>query len=851
MSPIKIDDTNFPVRFQSDLGGDLQLSSMTGEDQISHLFEYHLELVSENENLHFDDVVGLQVTTVLELRDGQRFFNGFITEFSYGGTDKDYTRYRATVRPWFWFLTRTTDCRIFQNMDVPAIIKQVFRDNGMKDFEERLSGQYRVWENCCQYRESDFNFISRLMEQEGIYYYFEHQAEGHVLVMADDIAAHQPFPNYENIPFYTGYKGVSKDYEDHLDIWTAKQYITPDKYAVRDFNFKTPKLKLLARSNEKTAHANPLADSEIYDYPGEYPKLENGSNYVKIRLQELQCKKETVQASGTCRGVSAGCLFALEDHPRKDQIKDYLVISVRHQIDNTEFRTEGSHEGEVYHCNIEVIDKTKPFRAARETPKPMVQGPQTAIVVGSSGDEIHTDEYGRVKVQFHWDRYGENDENSSCWVRVSQAWAGAKWGGIHIPRIGQEVIVSFMEGDPDRPIITGRVYNADLMPPYDLPGNKTQSGIKSRSSQGGSADNFNEFRFEDKKGSEEVYLHAEKNLTIKVESAESETVGASITTNAGASISRSAGADINRTADDNITDKAGKNITTESGENMKLTSGGSYELFTNLGIHIKAMNFVAALIESGAKDAAAALQKGGGGAAMATMTGGAGAGAAGAGAAAGAAVAALSPAIEAGVAELSSLSSDAAKAGEGVSDQAAAAGEKAAALSEAVASGASPEALGAAFMEFADAAMDAFDDAKKLIEGLFPQIPSIVLWAMKDINAHALWSMSLSTKVRDITIQAQSRDIHVNAKKNVNIGAETKDIQITGKENISIKAKDKNIVIEAGKEITLKCGKAEIILKEDGDITLKGKNIVNKTKSKFAVKASGAVSFKGSTVSEK
>lgn len=516
MSP-KIDDANFQIRFQSALGNDLNVHSMTGEEQISRLFEYHLELVSEKDDLHFDDVVGQQVTVILDIAEDQRFFNGFITDFSYLGDQGSFARYSATVRPWFWFLTRTADCRIFQNKNVPEIIKEVFRDNGMSHFEERLSGQYRIWENCCQYRESDFNFIARLMEQEGIYYFFEHHADKHVMVMADDIAAHQPFPNYSGIPFYTGNKGLTVNYKDHLDVWTARQFIVPDGYVVQDFNFKTPKLDLLARSKGETVHATPLPEAEIYDYPGEYPESENASNYVKIRLQELQCKKETVHAAGTSRGVSAGCLFTLEDHPREDQNKEYLIISVNHKMVNAEFEAKQQSSDEVYHCNLEVIDKTIPFRVARETPKPMVQGPQTAIVVGPAGDEIHTDKYGRIKVQFHWDRYGKNDENSSCWVRVSQIWAGAKWGGIHIPRIGQEVIVSFMEGDPDRPIITGRVYNADLMPPYTLEQNKTQSGIKSRSTEDGGPDNYNEFRFEDKKGAEEITLHAEKDMSTTIE----------------------------------------------------------------------------------------------------------------------------------------------------------------------------------------------------------------------------------------------------------------------------------------------------------------------------------------------
>jgi len=501
------------------------------------------------------------------------------------------------------------------------------------------------------------------------------------------------------------------------------------------------------------------------------------------------------------------------------------------------------------------MDSEIPYRQVRSTPKPIVQGPQSAIVVGPDSEEIYTDEFGRVKVQFHWDRYGQKDENSSCWVRVSQLWAGAKWGGMHIPRIGQEVLVSFMEGDPDKPVITGRVYNAECMPPYALEQNKTQSGIKSRSTKGGGPDNFNELRFEDKKGSEEVYLHAEKNLTIDVKNAEAETVGTSITTNAGASISRSAGADINRTADDNITDKAGKDITTESGKNMSLKAGGAYVLFTNLGIHLKAMNFVADLIESSAKKAAEALQKGGGAAATATMQGGAGAGADSASNTAQSVQKALTPAILAGASELQAFTD---KASDGLSDQAIATNEKASALSDAIESGASPEVVAAAFLALADAALDTLSAPKKMIEGLIEQIPNIELWAMKDVNAHALWSMTLSTKTRDISIQAENKDINVKAKKNIKIEAEDQDIdikaskkniQITGKEKISLKAEDKDLVIEAAKkkvkiksadQIFLQCGSATISMSKSGNIVIKG--------AKVNIKGSGPVTIKGTPI---
>lgn len=525
MADLKPSDSNSPVRFVSPLTDKLLVRTVQGEEEIGGLFVFELELISTDNEMKFDDVVGQQVTTILVLEDDERFFNGYITEFRYLGIDGPYSRYHATIRPWFWLLTRTSDCRIFQKMKVTDIIKEVYRLNNMTDFEERYSGTYREWDYCVQYNESDFDFVSRLMEQEGIYYFFEHKADKHVLVMADDASAHETFPGFAEIPFNSNFDMLDASF-DSLDTWAAVQSIMPGKYAIQDYDFENPKVDLLAKFSQKAGHTMPINDPEIFDYPGEYVNRDEGTNYVEIRLQELQCKQERMHATGGCRGLSPGYKFNLTDFKREDQNKEYLTVSISHEINNNGFFS-GEDTGEtVYRCKVEVMDVAKmPFRTPRRTPKPIVRGPQTAIVVGPSGDEIYTDKYGRVKVQFHWDRYGGKDENSSCWVRVSQLWAGAKWGGIHIPRIGQEVVVSFLEGDPDRPLITGSVYNANCMPPYTLEANKTQSGIKSRSSMDGGPDNFNEIRMEDKKGSEELYIHAEKDQNNIVENDETTNVG--------------------------------------------------------------------------------------------------------------------------------------------------------------------------------------------------------------------------------------------------------------------------------------------------------------------------------------
>ncbi len=469
----------------------------------------------------------------------------------------------------------------------------------MPDVEYRLRGTYREWEYCVQYRETDFNFISRLMEQEGIYYYFEHFEDKHMLILTDEVSTHNPFPQFETVPYQAPTGAMSLQELDHLQYWAVTQLIQPETYASKDFNFKHPRGDLLSVLMQPGDHAFPIQQPEIFDYPGEYTERSDGENYVEIRLQELRSQHERVSASGPCRGMSAGCLFTLLDYPREDQNKEHLVLSVSHQINDTSYISgQGGGSEELYRCQVEVMDAATPYRQARSTPKPIVQGPQTAIVVGRDNDEIYTDEFGRVKVQFHWDRYGQGNENSSCWIRVSQLWAGAKWGGMHIPRIGQEVIVSFMEGDPDKPIITGRVYNADCMPPYDIPANKTQSGIKSRSSKDGTPGNFNEVRMEDKKGSEELYIQAEKDENILVKNDKSENVGHDETISIGNDRTETVGRDMSTTVtrhhsltveeggNDTLTVRRGTRSVTVNGDTTCLVQSGKRQVDVGAGDYI-------------------------------------------------------------------------------------------------------------------------------------------------------------------------------------------------------------------------------------------------------------------------
>jgi len=552
------------IAINNSLGKDkLQLQRFTVSEQLGRPFRIEAELLSKDPDIVFDKLVGDTVCISVELGDDKyRYFHGRVASFCQANPVGGYACYRATIVPWVWLLTRTADCRIFQGKTIPDIIKAVFREYGFSDFKDDLKGTYQPWIYCVQYRESDFNFVSRLMEQEGIYYYWKHTESSHELVLCDDSTVHETFPGYEKIVFRPEHAGFSGG--EDISSWTIRQELQPGIYALSDFNFQTTGASLQAKSSLSSQRQG--GKWEIFDYPGEYEKQSEGESYAKVRIQELQASSEIVSGTSDVRGICVGSRFKLDRHPRKDQNREYLVTASDYTFADVQ-RVAGSSGDAVIHCNFNALDAEQQFRPTRSTPKPVVQGPQTAIVVGPKGEEIYVDEYGRVKVQFHWDRYGKKDQNSSCWIRVSQAWAGQQWGSIHTPRIGQEVIVEFLEGDPDQPIITGRVYNDACKPPYALPANKTQSGVKSRSSQGGNADNFNEIRFEDKKGDEELYVQAEKDRTMLVKHDNVENIGHDemITI----------GHDQTETVKNNRVVKIGANHTEEVAQSMNITIGST------------------------------------------------------------------------------------------------------------------------------------------------------------------------------------------------------------------------------------------------------------------------------------
>lgn len=493
----------------------LIVESLSGSEGLSQPFQFELSLLSEQRDVAFDKIVGQRVSLKLDLVDGMpmhRHINGFVARFRQERSDKLYTYYTATVVPWLWFLSRSADCRIFQEKTAPEIIKQVFKDRGMTDFEDKLSGSFPKLTYCVQYRERDIDFVSRLMEEFGITYYFKHTSDRHVLVLANAKSSYETLPHQTRVRYKEDARTDSM--ADAAGLVTGlhlEQEVNPGKYTHTDYNFEQPQADLTSVT-PTGIQVGGNHTFEIYDYPGRYPELGIGETLSRLRMEEHEAVKRIAHGRGTCRAFVPGYLFDLAGHPREDVDGNYLLVQVWHNARSGEL----GGGGELAYTNtFAMIRSEVPFRPAQRTPKPIVRGPQTGVVVGPKGEEIYTDKHGRVKVHFHWDREGKRDDNSSCWVRVSQQWAGAGFGGMCIPRIGQEVIVSFLEGDPDQPIIIGRVYNADQMPPFTLPGKKSVSGIKSNSTPGGGGSN--ELHLDDTKGSESVYLHAQKDYTTDVE----------------------------------------------------------------------------------------------------------------------------------------------------------------------------------------------------------------------------------------------------------------------------------------------------------------------------------------------
>jgi len=481
------------------------IDEVVGEEQISGLFHYKLKLRTPDSNVDFEKIMGKSVTVSMEMHDGtERYINGIVTRFEQAENDVHWTTYYAEISPWLWQLTLTRDSKIFQNMKITEIIPDVFKSFGFSDYKDNITGAFEKREYCVQYQETAFDFVSRLMEEAGIFYYFEHTQKAHTLIMANDKATHETCPGVATASMSDAEPEGGDD--DLIKKCALVQQLTSTGYAIDDFNFETPATDLVTSVKGKTK-----GKLRIYKYPGGFAKTADGDKIAKKRIESYELPGELIRGEGYCKGFIAGYKFNLKEHVRKKLNSSYVLrwVSITANQD-------------IYTNNFEAFPETVPFSPRQNIKKPKIYGTQTAIVVGKSGEEIWPDNLGRVKVQFHWDQEGANDEKSSCWIRVAQVWAGKNWGTLFIPRLGAEVIVSFLEGDPDYPIIIGTVYNATQTLPYELPGEKNKSTIQTRSTKDGKAGN--EIRFDDTIDEEELYFHAQKDQNIKVENNRTVTV---------------------------------------------------------------------------------------------------------------------------------------------------------------------------------------------------------------------------------------------------------------------------------------------------------------------------------------
>jgi type VI secretion system secreted protein VgrG len=503
-------------KIDTPLGTDvLLLRGFQGSEGISRLFRFQLDLLSQTASIEFSDIIGKNVTISLLQPDGSyRYINGIINRFAQHATEEQFTAYTAEMVPWLWLLTRDADCHGFVNKGIPDIIEAVFNDLGFNDFENKLQNSYPTRDYCVQYRESSFNFVSRLMEQYGIFYFFKHEEHRHTLVLADSPTSHDACPGRSEIIYGTVAGGP---HEDLITSWQLEQELRPGKYSQHDYNFKTSSANLMA--TEPTMYeVGGNTKYEVYDYPGEHLTQDAGQGLAKVRMQEIEAGHLLASGTSTCRMFISGYKFTLQAHPSDSMNKDYVLTEIQHHGVTDAFRTSGTAKGESYSNAFTCIPESIPFRPARVTVRPHVHSLASAVVIGPSGDEINTDENGRIQVMFQWDQH--RHATGTAWCRVSQIWAGKNWGALFLPRIGQEVWVDFEEGDPDHPIIVGSVYNAQQMPPgfqgATLPASQDTSGFWSHSTKGGGENDGNRLNFKDTMGDELFFMRAQKDMGVYV-----------------------------------------------------------------------------------------------------------------------------------------------------------------------------------------------------------------------------------------------------------------------------------------------------------------------------------------------
>ena len=545
--------------FQSALGKDkLVIGKFSGSEGLSELFDYRMTVFGEDRNVDFDKILGTNCNlSIGSNHEGtRRNFNGILVDAQWSGADDALSSFEITLRPWLWLLTQTTNCRIFSGLTVPDILQAVFADHSFAKSVPRLEGHYDKLEYCVQYRESDFDFVSRLMEEFGIYYFFEHTENDHTLILVDSPSAHKPKLAGADLSYYpTDLRAVRK--EDSLNQWHLGRSFRSGKVLLNDYDYQKPTADLKADNEASAKYAN--SHLEIYDYPGRYIKKSDGKILAKILLEAEQAKDWRASASGDAVSCSPGTLIKLSKHPESSANKEYLTVRANHSFQSNGYLSRSGAAAENYSGNYEFQPAETPFRSLSITPKPLINGPQTAVVASE------VDEQCRLKVYFHWDR----EKKQSRYVRIAHGWSGSRWGDIKIPRIGMEVIVEFLEGDPDQPLITGTVYNHDNEAPYPLPKDKSISGVKSQTIDG---TGYNELILDDRNGEELIRMHAQRNMEAVIENDEKREIKNDVTVKIGQNRDEKIGATWSVTATEKIEFTVGTSTFTMTPASITLKS---------------------------------------------------------------------------------------------------------------------------------------------------------------------------------------------------------------------------------------------------------------------------------------
>jgi type VI secretion system secreted protein VgrG len=485
----------------------VQISGLSGVERISDIYEYHLQLYVDDPDIDIEAQVGKTAAIRISVTDeDDRHVHGVLAEVAFTNIMPDVGRvfFSAVLRPKLAELDLAADCKIYQNQSVTDIIDAVLADAGITDVSKSLTGTYTARDYCVQWRESTLNFIRRLMEDEGIFFFFRHSDSAHTLVLGDDADAHEDCPTIATLTWSQDLPQAMANDLVH-DVRIEKRQITT-AVGMRSYHFETPSTDLTGSAEGDTAAP------KQHDWGWTHTTTSDGDRLAGVRLGAHEAGQKHIVLTGSNRSLGCGYKVTLESHPVTSFNDSWTLVETR--INATP---------EAFGITARGIPAATVFRAPRQAFRPFIPSTQTAKVVGPSGDEIHTDEYGRVKVKFPWDAVGAEDENASCWIRVAQGWAGSGWGFVFIPRIGMEVVVSFIDGNPDHPLITGCVYNGENSVPYSLPDNQTKSTVKSRASD--TDGNFNEIRFDDKADEEEIYVHAQKDMNVMIENDQSVTIG--------------------------------------------------------------------------------------------------------------------------------------------------------------------------------------------------------------------------------------------------------------------------------------------------------------------------------------